>query len=175
MQLNILTPQGLGSGFPGEGSRLGRASTGIPRRTCARAQLPGAPLAGPPVQLPAPTSTVSDAPPCPQPTLTRPPHHSSREDPPASQSSCSLMYTHTRMCTYTRTQACTHTQRACVRVHTHARTHIHAYTHMHTHACVHPRAHACARRHTHTQVDTPVPTSAVRLSLFQLPPACAAR
>ena len=81
---------------------------------------------------------------------------------------------HACVCTHACTHACTH-NRMCV--HTHARAH--AHTHMHAHARVHAHArthmHMHAHADTHTQVDTPVPTSAVRLSLFQLPQACAAR
>lgn len=153
MQLNILTPQGLGSGFPGEGSRLGRASTGIPRRTCARAQLPGAPLAGPPVQLPAPTSTVSDAPPCPQPTLTRPPHHSSREGPPTGVTEQLLthVYTHTHVHIHTHTGMHAHTTRMRACAHTCTRTHTRVYTHAHT--CMRAPTCTCMRTQTHAHTS----------------------
>ena len=123
VQLNILMPRGLGSGFPGEGSRLGCASTGIPRRTCARAQLPGVPLAGPPVQAAcshlhgfrhSPVSSAHPDPTSPSLLLGGSSHLRHRahcgELPPAAH-----------WCIHTHT--CTHT-----RIHTHTCTHAHAHT-----------------------------------------------
>ena len=94
----------------------------------------------------------------------------------------------THACTHTHAHACTHTCTCthmhartitcmCVHTCTHACTHAHTHMHVHAHACAHMHTHMHMHVHadTHTQVDTPVPTSAVRLSLFQLPQACAAR
>lgn len=119
VQLNILMPRGLGSGFPGEGSRLGCASTGIPRRTCARAQLPGVPLAGPPVQ--AACSHLHG--------FRHSPVSSAHPDP----TSPSLLLggsSHLR-------------HRAAAHWCTHTRTHAHTHAHMHAHTYM----HACTRTH----------------------------